>query len=416
MIQKERDHFTNGPSWVRSTKNNNTGLTTVTTYPIVIGYYAGYKDLTIAPFDKTKFRPGVFKITDITRQRYTLTYEPDPGSTQAIGGGYKWTWVISGNYLPCAVQEMNLYTGSPVPVTPWDTTKENIVLLSAASKVSAPDLDGALFLAEIGDTLRMLRKPLTLFTGGYKQFQKLPRALRNAKPTRVANYLSSKWLEYRYGIMPLINDVDTAMQLLVHRELQYYSRIRYKSDRIRASTGPTLETTTTTRPLLDLWLNWSRWSEESSAYVGRVYYKMTDNSYVHRSMAEMLGFNSNSLLPLLWELVPYSFCVDWVFSVGDWLKAHQPKPDINQFAMTVSLRRQLKRTWYKNWFTCVDPGARPEWIAYKKTRVLTSTLDHYSRSRRYQLPAYPQVRWDLYGIKQSIDSLSLLWQQNTKRR
>lgn len=411
---KTREHFTYSPQYTFILTNNYTGAKTSTIYT-GSGYYAGYSDYTDAPFDRTKFRPGVFKVTDITRRRYAVSYEPDPGSDQVITG-YKWKYRIEGNYLPCALQMANLYPGAPLPVTTEDSKKHSICLLGAASKVSAPDLDGALFLAELGSTLRMLKKPFRLFTGKWNAFQRVPRALRNANPKRVVNYLSDKWLEYRYGIMPLINDIDTMFQLYHHRQLQYYSRIRYKSHRLPWQTPWQTKASSSVHPLSNLWIGYTMEEQESMNYVGRVYYKMVDGSYVHRSMAQLLGFDVLSLPSLMWELVPYSFCVDWVFSVGDWLKAHQPKPDIDQFCMTSSVKHRFERQFHKTWFTAVDPIARPEWISYGKILVQRSWMDSYRRFRVYQLPAYPQVRWDLYGLKQTIDSLSLLWQSNVKRR
>jgi hypothetical protein len=165
-------------------------------------------------------------------------------------------------------------------------------------------------LAELKETLSTIRallhaarEPLEVF---YEFKDAWTRARRSNR--RTAEYsskaLSDKWLEFQYGIMPIVFSIKDLIDLN-KRKHDIYSTTRQRFDIPIEVTDPD---------------GTSTHFYEVGAVSGSI--SLTGKSrYSGEVLSNLLsGITINPFLTA-WELVPYSFVVDWFVNVGDWLIA-----------------------------------------------------------------------------------------------
>lgn len=160
-------------------------------------------------------------------------------------------------------------------------------------------------LAEGGQTLKMVKSAFRLRS---TMISFVKQALRGRKQT--VTELSSKWLEYRYGWLPLMGSIYDAADNL-------YRQIIVNDIVISTRSG-----FRTTRDL-------NYFSSTTGQH--KVWYEHLDVSqrmqlvlmFRPPSMPTQVASNWTSLNPLLiaWELVPLSFVADWFVNVGSQLAA-----------------------------------------------------------------------------------------------
>lgn len=126
------------------------------------------------------------------------------------------------------------------------------------------------------------------------------------KPFRAnsADILSSKWLELQYGWKPLLSDVEAGAQFVSHKlnvpiQQVYRMSIRKEKANSRTTTG------------------WKYPIVGKSVAVARRSLKITVAE--HPSVLQSLGLLNPEVVA--WEIMPWSFVIDWFLPIGSWLEA-----------------------------------------------------------------------------------------------
>lgn len=160
------------------------------------------------------------------------------------------------------------------------------------------------------------RKAYDTLTRGYvrREFRKTNRqatARRNVKKdntgfVRDANDVANNYLAYIYGVRPIVNDVHDAISLLDN----VYS----------GEPPPTKSGFLERRRLGDLNASPFKYNniEGKLTLRGGVYYVVKDHEWF---LLQDVGLANPP--SVLYELVPYSFVVDWFVNVGDWILSQQ---------------------------------------------------------------------------------------------
>lgn len=120
---------------------------------------------------------------------------------------------------------------------------------------------------------------------------------------RASQNIASNWLALQYGWLPLLKDVENAAQFLAHHynvPLQKVVRVSAKT-RIGGGSSSTAPSEVTAMKLYPF---------------ERVSIKAIIRE---KDVVQLAGLQDP--LSLAWELLPYSFVVDWFIPIGNWLSA-----------------------------------------------------------------------------------------------
>jgi hypothetical protein len=264
----------------------------------------------------------------------------------------------------------------------------------------------------VATTLRNLRRAIVANSSPNIIYQilggKFPKA---AKRGGSLDPITNRWLEYRYGWTPLVMELQGALKALDKtRKIKLRGTARGKASKVWRS-----EHSHNINPMFgagqgplgncDL-LFVQHETVECRAYA------MFEISQEFQT-ARDFGFTEVPLA--MWELVPFSFIVDWFLPIGDWLEAVTPKLGVKILAEGITTRRTtfLHRevtAWNKN------PGA----VSYDLTGAtgLVDTREYVTLDREPKLSdvlyAFPSIDVKL-NVKRVLDSLALLNQTRRSR-
>jgi len=167
-----------------------------------------------------------------------------------------------------------------------------------------------------------------------------------------AEIVASTWLEYSFGLKPLISDSVKAAEALAHWQDEADNDFRYRSRVVGRGTS----NFTTQSEGVETLIN---------SDIGRVYIKArrrdsTDYrvQYVcglgasHRAdigsndrLLQLLGFNPENWVPAIWEVVPWSWLIDYFSNVGQIMQAAVTSTaDVKWTCKTVSYETVVHQT------------------------------------------------------------------------
>jgi len=165
-------------------------------------------------------------------------------------------------------------------------------------------------LAELDQTIGLFNKPISRL---FRTFNQAAQARREGKFTGYTlNGVSNLWLAYRYGIVPLLNDIQAITDGLKKTTALRRETTRAKKGFETSATLKTYGTYGVVRSNVDI--------DVTESYTVRA---MSLDEF-NTSLYENLGFTSKNLITLPWELIPYSFVADWFVNIGDYLGAITP--------------------------------------------------------------------------------------------
>jgi hypothetical protein len=147
----------------------------------------------------------------------------------------------------------------------------------------------------------------------------LATAVRKRDPSTVLRYAQDIWLNFSFGVAPLLRDTMAAGEALA----SYLSND--STCRARLAKGKSREAVS--QPVYRL-------SIDSSAYVNyyatlreKLYYGFVSGqdinllaSEAYNTFGAAFGLRAGDILPAAWELIPYSWVVDYLANVGPWIE------------------------------------------------------------------------------------------------
>jgi len=129
-----------------------------------------------------------------------------------------------------------------------------------------------------------------------------------------ATGVSAGYLSIRYGLMPLIRDITGIIKGLEKKIGHMRISARAQGELSRSSTTSVIY---------------------NAGVFSHTYGIQTSDSVVVRALsldeyfvsrAQNIGFASKGLITVPWELIPYSFVIDWFVNLGDYLNSLVPLP------------------------------------------------------------------------------------------
>lgn len=244
---------------------------------------------------------------------------------------------------------------------------------------------------------------LPVFAAEWKRTRQIHRdvckaleALASARGTgKARKALANAELTFRYGVMPLLYDLESALRLLNKKWSPRYTARGFASENVTAK-----GTFTHTH-----WYGTSTFTSEirvdRSVRVGCLY--TTDET---ARLAANLGFTRP--LSVAWELVTLSFVVDWLIDVGSWLDAIQPDGASKKLASWVGVRTDIVTSRV---ITEHTPPSNPRIRNISVSgRMIDFVSERIRRPSQLSVPFVPALGSGLSQLR-SLDAAALLSQR-----
>jgi hypothetical protein len=197
--------------------------------------------------------------------------------------------------------------------------------------VAAGDEQLLVFLAEIGQTWRMLLHPLDNVHKALDKIKAKKNATKGGRSLTLGQYLSNEWLTYRFGFRPLLSDINNTLKALVGK---HGNRNTSRGNQSLKD----ISSTTSELPRGDLRIRYQTDVRDEITIRCGVLWQ------AEMSTLDWLGVNASSIPSAAWELIPFSFVVDWFANVGDFIAAFTPHPLTAQLATWQMVRRKISTT------------------------------------------------------------------------
>lgn len=368
--------------------------------------------VTQSNFNKTtSFRPGVFSVNPIEHLRWE-------GKSSAIeqkdrvflSSNYPGSWPTEAGRKVYGDVAANMQQYPDSGIEPFATaiqpssSHKTWALNNAYAELANADFDTALWLAELRETIEMLRNPFKSFRQLYERIFVSTRKASFTSFKKSVDDAASQWLEYRYGLMPVILDIQNIRKLYedgLSRRERLINRGR-KGKKFEVIQTAALEKRfDRTAHMYFVEYLVQRFVEESIS--GSVYYKHNSGTWEDLGL---LGLDPTKIPALLWELTTLSFVADWVVGIGDWLSAILPNPALDILGNSISYRYKetniistRRATYY--------PDGRFAWVPMKSQHI--AVRESVVRLVNQPKPWLPALEPSVLNLNRSIDSLSLIW-------
>lgn len=145
-------------------------------------------------------------------------------------------------------------------------------------------------------------------------------AAKASKGKSVAKQLGDIWLGFGFGVNPLLQDMKSAADSILHYVTRMDTRVVVTGTATRDYFSGSVSTSSS-EPLTNLsTLGYAKatYHQQGVRYVAGAEILVRAGS--NYSVADHLGLKLEALPSILWELTPYSWAVDYFTTVGSWLE------------------------------------------------------------------------------------------------
>lgn len=186
-------------------------------------------------------------------------------------------------------------------------------------------VSGPVFLGELAETLRMLRSPAKglqeLIISYLSKAQSLKKGKGRGGSKKFSDALSKLWLEYSFGWIPLMHDIEDAKKAYISL---------FEKDRLIKVSGGGKDFKRLTNTLDNTWA-----LDHGQGLIGLQNTNLVDQTEIvrfrgvvgaqaattSRAQFKRFGFTPSEFVPAAWELLPWSFLVDYFSNIGSILEA-----------------------------------------------------------------------------------------------
>lgn len=183
----------------------------------------------------------------------------------------------------------------------------------------------------LGSSLAEYRETVKLFTGTAKSLHRAFQVLRGKIPRRKLRVCSipAAVLQYNFGIAPMVEDLYSSVEILRHKLGR--PLVRRDSVGIKVvNNGPFT------------YGSYDYDAKSSFKQRATVYYQVNPNYTLSNE------FDFGNPVEWIWELIPFSFVVDWALPIGNWLGTLDALLGVENIHGTVTTRTFDQWTYRSN--------------------------------------------------------------------
>lgn len=250
-------------------------------------------------------------------------------------------------------------TSSPLPAVVTRVHNKAIMGFIKKAIAAQTTLQGGVVLGEIRETIHGFKRPasgirnfLNSYCNNVRKIVRSPRGVKirnyTKKRDRVKEFnslLSDTWLEYKFGWDPLVSDVEDAFKTLVDLVV-YKEPVKYIQFRAGDTSNLSPVIDTVNCAIVQL----KRVYQLSDEYQEKLYGVISLENGLSTSIGgggyitlQSIGLDLRSWIPTVYELIPYSFLVDYFTNVNEIINAACfNKTSIKWVNLGTSFQRALK--------------------------------------------------------------------------
>lgn len=310
----------------------------VTTYPSIVMLTNG-RTAADDPHWKSKVKRGTSATNDLSAVSNSQTYSPGEAAAKAISGPY-------------VGQVCYTNTGIPKPVAPGVVDANKLLNANTTAAVQirkkiqkeTQSFSGLTFLGELRESVRMIRHPAEALAGKLNRhisvlakrkkpsyfysarkgaiLQRKPRTRQERNQARdYSKMVADSWLEGVFGWAPLLNDISDIAEASLNR---FNDPVVKRISAIGKETATLSQVLQRTAGYASIYCTYSHESRSERKVIYTVGYKREldrSNNGLER-VVQSSGLGTwNDIMPAAWELVPWSFLVDYFSNIGDVINA-----------------------------------------------------------------------------------------------
>lgn len=276
-----------------------------------------------------------------------------------------------GQGLGGAFDSANHFNECVTEATVLDTsTLANQALIRARLKLKDQDINLGVAWAErsrtaqlVGDTTIQLAQAFKSLRKGKTRHAMNLLGISSRRSAPRGSNVPQKWLELQYGWKPLVSDVYGACKALSKRDDTGDWRVTAIGKAHREREWNRTLKAHVSGPSLNLDAHTMSVTSWQGAYV------RIDAIPGNPFLGVLSSLGVTNPLEVAWELVPYSFVVDWFLPVGDWVRSLDA--GLGYCNETTSTSVLTRATWLESGINGVHP-TNGQWVenSFKGTKVL----------------------------------------------
>jgi len=279
-------------------------------------YLPGWRKLISEHRNATTVMSGVYESFAYSRMLATVLKLRDTG-----GPGPEHTDYVYSNGAAAQIRYLpgTLHTNPDIVTTVAQSRARQLAFKKIRDAQFS--MSGGTFIGELGEAIRMLRHPAEGLRKALKSdyLDKL-KTIKKKDPNRWKKAISQSWLEGCFGWRPFINDLEDAVK--AYKEATNVDRNQYQ--KIRAVGKDQLEIDLITDDRFSLGglfphMGWKHTYDEAFCIIRSEVKRELNVTAAGR--ARIFGLTPEEFVPTAWELLPWSFLVDYFTNVGDILAA-----------------------------------------------------------------------------------------------
>lgn len=253
----------------------------------------------------------------------------------------------------------------------------------------------AMILATAGEAGETIRSAISMFI----RLKKILRAVKrfDAQYLRkqiTMKELSDRYMEARYAIRPLVYDVQQISNA-------YNSQ---KRDKHRQTfRGKEVRTETLVMDDINI-VNASQTTKKTIAGSATRTVEVRAGVLTNLEYSKLAVWGFDQILESAWELVPFSFVVDWFLNVGDVLASWTPNVGVEKLASWVSVKDTLTQTTWIGGTEAMPTTEYPMDIA--GTFSITGAVCSLTTISKYREPNPYRAVWPRVDV--NLDPLKIL--------
>lgn len=200
--------------------------------------------------------------------------------------------------------------------------------------------NGLLFLGELRETIHLIRHPLEALETGLRKYMSALKSTRRDVSKRihrrksetdrfyvrrrldaVKNAMAGEWLAFRFGALPAISDAKDLAEASLNLIYGRIDKTRLRSKSTERESAIESKSTNTPYACIQIVTNFNRKTSVSVQYVCGLKRTLDAPTSGLQRIASETGFQLQNFVPTVYNLIPYSFLVDYVSNLGNVIEA-----------------------------------------------------------------------------------------------